>query len=291
MELEIHQKHEHQQPKDLPGVLVVEPPPAMAIFGDKFLVSEQFKLLKAWESPFPLEEFLISNSQSIQAILSAGYAPVTLEILRLLPSLRLVVTASAGVNHINLPECHRRGIAVTNSGNVFSDDCADAAVGLLIDVCRKVSAADRYMRQGLWMSRGDYALGSKLGGKRIGIVGLGKIGLEVAKMLEAFGCTILQVLLALGKNGVIVNIGRGAIINEKELVRCLVEGEIGGAGLDVFENEPNVPQELFAMDNVVMSPHNAVFTTESFMALCELVVGNLEAFFTNKPLLSPVIDD
>ncbi|KAK1559032.1 hypothetical protein Q3G72_009780 [Acer saccharum] len=259
----------------------------MAIFGDKFLVSEQFKLLKAWESPFPLEEFLISNSQSIQAILSAGYAPVTLEILRLLPSLRLVVTASAGVNHINLPECHRRGIAVTNSGNVFSDDCADAAVGLLIDVCRKVSAADRYMRQGLWMSRGDYALGSKLGGKLIGIVGLGKIGLEVAKMLEAFG----QVLLALGKNGVIVNIGRGAIINEKELVRCLVEGEIGGAGLDVFENEPNVPQELFAMDNVVMSPHNAVFTTESFMALCELVVGNLEAFFTNKPLVSPVIDD
>ncbi|KAK3194939.1 hypothetical protein Dsin_026249 [Dipteronia sinensis] len=143
MELEIHQEHEHQQPKDLPGVVVIKPPPPMVLFGDKFLVSEKFKLLKAWESPLPLEEFLISNSQSIQAILCSGANLVTLEILRLLPSLRLVVTASAGVNHINLPECRLRVIAVTNSGKVFSDDCADAAVGLLIDVWRKVSAADR----------------------------------------------------------------------------------------------------------------------------------------------------
>ncbi|KAK2650483.1 hypothetical protein Ddye_017972 [Dipteronia dyeriana] len=191
MELEIHKKYEHQQPKDLPRVLVVKPPPPMAIFGDKYLVSEKFKLLKAWESPLPLEEFLISNSQSIQAMLCTGFAMVTLEILRPLPSLRLVVSASSGVHHINLPECRRRGIAVTNSGNAYSDDCADATVGLLIEVWRKVSAADRYVRQGLWMSRGDYAHGSKLGGKRIGIVGLGKIGLEVAKRLKPFGCTIL----------------------------------------------------------------------------------------------------
>jgi hydroxypyruvate reductase 2 len=74
------------------------------------------------------------------------------------------------------------------------------------------------------------------------------------------------------------------------MVRCLVHGEIAGAGLDVFENEPDVPKELFELDNVVLSPHRAVFTSESFMALCELVVGNLEAFFSNTPLLSPVID-
>ncbi|CAB4300211.1 unnamed protein product [Prunus armeniaca] len=73
-----------------------------------------------------------------------------------------------------------------------------------------------------------------------------------------------EVLSALGREGVIVNVGRGAIIDEKELVRCLVHGEIGGAGLDVFENEPHVPQELFALDNVVLSPHNAALTPESF---------------------------
>ncbi|EEF50430.1 glycerate dehydrogenase, putative [Ricinus communis] len=100
-----------------------------------------------------------------------------------------------------------------------------------------------------------------------------------------------EVLSALGKKGIIVNIGRGAIIDEKEMVRCLMEGEIAGAGLDVFENEPHVPKELLEMDNVVLSPHRAVFTPEAFMALCKLVVGNLEAYLTNRPLLSPIMDD
>ena len=175
----------------------------------------------------------------------------------------------------------------------------------------------------------------QLGGKRVGIVGLGGFGLAVAKRLEVSGCTVLynsrkqkpfvpypfysnvyelaadsdaliiccelnaetrhmvnrEVMLALGKQGIIINIARGAIINEKEMVECLVQGEIGGAGLDVFENEPNVPKELFELDNVVLSPHRVVFTPEGFMAASELVVGNLEAFFSDKPLLSPVMDE
>nr|GEU66734.1 glyoxylate/hydroxypyruvate reductase HPR3-like [Tanacetum cinerariifolium] len=69
------------------------------------------------------------------------------------------------------------------------------------------------------------------------------------------------VMKALGKHGVIVNVARGAIIDEVELVKCLVEGEIGGAGLDVIENEPNVPKELFGLDNVVLLPHKTAFTT------------------------------
>ena len=175
----------------------------------------------------------------------------------------------------------------------------------------------------------------QVGGKRVGIVGLGHIGYEVAKRLEAFGCSISynsrkkkphvpytfyqhvcelaantdaliiccgltdqtrhlinkEVFSALGKEGVIINIGRGAIIDEKEMVRCLVEGEIAGAGLDVFENEPDVPKELFSLDNVVLSPHTAVFTPESLMDLSKLVVGNLEAFFSGRPLLSEYLDD
>lgn len=98
-----------------------------------------------------------------------------------------------------------------------------------------------------------------------------------------------EVILALGKGGFIVNVGRGGLIDEKELVKCLMEGKIGGAGLDVFENEPHVPKELFEMNNVVLSPHCAAFTLESLMNLCELVAGNLEAFFSNKPLINPVI--
>ena len=96
-------------------------------------------------------------------------------------------------------------------------------------------------------------------------------------------------MLALGKQGFIVNVGRGGLIDEKELVKCLMEGEIGGAGLDVFENEPHVAKELLAMNNVVLSPHSAAFTVESMMNLCELMGGNLEAFFLNKPLITPVM--
>ncbi|KAG5565616.1 hypothetical protein RHGRI_001505 [Rhododendron griersonianum] len=91
--------------------------------------------------------------------------------------------------------------------------------------------------------------------------------------------------------GIIINIARGAIIDEKELVGCLVRGEIAGAGLDVFENEPNVPKELFAMDNVVLLPHRAAFTEGAFFNAFRLVMDNLEAFFSNRPLLSPVIDE
>ncbi|KAL6498790.1 hypothetical protein OROGR_028337 [Orobanche gracilis] len=239
--------------------------------------------------------------------------------------------------------------AAANAANVFSTDVADFAVGLL-DLLRKISGGNRYVKNGLWHKQGSYPLGYKggactrlflllrreLGGKQVGIVGLGSIGIEVAKRLESFGCRISyysrdkkpsvpyvfypnilrlaamsdilviccalteqthhmidrDVLLALGKEGVIVNIARGAVIDEKELVTFLRQGKIRGAGLDVFENEPCVPNEIFELDgNVVLSPHNGVFTEESFGDLYELVTGNLEAFFGNKPLLSLVSEE
>lgn len=90
-------------------------------------------------------------------------------------------------------------------------------------------------------------------------------------------------MTALGKKGIIVNIGRGPLVDEKE-----VEGELGGAGLDVFENEPEVPKELLTMDNVVLSPHKAVATPEAFEAVREIVFGNVKAFISNKPLLSEI---
>uniref|UniRef100_A0A2P2IHY2 Glycerate dehydrogenase n=1 Tax=Rhizophora mucronata TaxID=61149 RepID=A0A2P2IHY2_RHIMU len=98
-------------------------------------------------------------------------------------------------------------------------------------------------------------------------------------------------MMALGRGGVIINVGRGALVDEKKMVQFLVEGNLGGAGLDVFEDEPNVPKELYKMDNVVLSPHKAVLTPESFEAMGDLVLANLKAFFSNEPLLSPVKND
>ncbi|KAA8515966.1 hypothetical protein F0562_019145 [Nyssa sinensis] len=322
-----------QVPSELPKVLVLRPPSVFTAYQKQF--SQKFHFLKAWESPIPTDQFLTIYASSVQAMLCSGGTPITSDVLRHLPSLRVIVTTSAGLNHIDLSECRRRGICIANAGTVFSEDVADMAVGLLLDVLRRITAADRYVRGGLWPIKGDYPLASKLGDKRVGIVGLGSIGLEVARRLEAFGCTISynsrkkkssvsfpfylnvcelaansdilviccaltdqtrhminkEVLSALGEQGVIVNIGRGAVIDENELVHFLVQGKIAGAGLDVFENEPKVPTELVALNNVVLSPHRAVFTEESFLDLYELMSGNLEAFFSNKPLLSPIMDE
>ncbi|XP_075518557.1 glyoxylate/hydroxypyruvate reductase HPR3-like [Primulina tabacum] len=321
---EVDQKNLH-----LPEVIVFGPPSVFKIYSLQF--SSKFKMLKPWESPLPLPQYLAEHAQNTRVALCSGICPLPATVIAQLPSLSLVVSTSAGMNHIDLMECRRRGIAVVNGATVFSVDVADLAVGLLIDVSRKISAGNRYVRNGLWREQGIYPLGFKLGGKKVGIVGLGSIGLEVAKRLEAFGCSLLyhsrkknssvsyifhsnilelaaasdvlviccplteqtrhminrDVLLALGKEGLIINIARGSVIDEKELVRCLQQREIAGAGLDVFENEPRVPTELFELDNVVLSPHFAVFTEESFRDSYELVTGNLEAFFSNKPLLSP----
>ncbi|XP_021318080.1 hydroxyphenylpyruvate reductase isoform X1 [Sorghum bicolor] len=98
-----------------------------------------------------------------------------------------------------------------------------------------------------------------------------------------------RVLDALGPEGVLVNIARGGNVDEQELVLALQDGRIAGAGLDVFQNEPHVPPELGDMDNVVLTAHEAVFTEESAADLRELMIGNLEAFFSGKPLLTPVL--
>ena len=95
----------------------------------------------------------------------------------------------------------------------------------------------------------------------------------------------------LGKDGVIVNVGRGSLIDEKELVWCLMEEEIRDAGLDLFENEPNVPNELFPLDNVVLSPHAASLTSDGFTEVCELAAEALEVFFSSKLPSTQVLDD
>lgn len=98
-----------------------------------------------------------------------------------------------------------------------------------------------------------------------------------------------KVIDALGPKGILINIGRGAHVDERQLVAALLEGRLGGAGLDVFENEPEVPEELFKLENVVLLPHVGSDTEETCQAMADLVIGNLEAHFMNKPLLTPVL--
>ncbi|CAL5029044.1 unnamed protein product [Urochloa decumbens] len=299
---------------------------------------QRYRVLDFFASNKPLQDFLAAAAAlpdpPCAAIIVGGRSVrVDAAFLDAAPSLAFVFSTGAGVDHIDLHECARRGVAVTNSGNVYSVDVADHAVGMLIDVLRRISAAERFVRGGLWPAQGQYPLGTKVGGKRVGIIGLGNIGSLIAKRLEAFGCVIYynsrkqkdsvsskyfssvhdlaaesdvlvvacalnkdtrhivnkDVLEALGKDGIIINIGRGANIDEMELVRALKEGRIAGAGLDVFENEPKVPTELFSMDNVVTTNHVAVFTSESRAEVRDTTISNLEAFFSGEPLLTPLV--
>lgn len=106
---------------------------------------------------------------------------------------------------------------------------------------------------------------------------------------ETYHIVNRQVIDALGPNGVVINIGRGQHIDQPELVSALTEGRLAGAGLDVFENEPEVPEQLLGLENVVLSPHVGSDTVETCKTMADLVISNLEAHFLNKPLLTPVV--
>jgi lactate dehydrogenase-like 2-hydroxyacid dehydrogenase len=215
---------------------------------------------------------------------------------------------------------------------VLTDDVADLAWALLLATARRVSFADRFVRAGRW-PRGGPPLSTKVSGKRLGIFGLGKIGLAIAKRAEGFdmpvaysgrsrnetvayryepsleglaaasdfliisvsaspatrGIVSRAVLDALGPAGILVNVARGSVVDEPALVAALAEGRIGGAGLDVFAHEPQVPEALWAMDNVVLQPHQASATVETRLAMANLVLANLEAHFAGRGPITPVV--
>ncbi|GLJ55129.1 hypothetical protein SUGI_1183130 [Cryptomeria japonica] len=294
-------------------------------------LDSKFTIYKLYEA-HDREGFLAEHSQSIRGVVCGGHDGINAQLMDALTCLEIVAVNGVGFDRVDLAKCRQRNIAVSNTPDVLTDDVADLAMALMLDALRQISASDRYVRQGLWQSKGDYKLTCKLSGKRVGIVGLGRIGLAIAKRAQAFGCSIAyhsrskksdvsfmyhsnvidlaassdvlvvacsltkdtrhiinkSVLDALGAKGTLVNIGRGALVDEEELVKALVEGRIQGAGLDVFEDEPHVPQELYSLENVVLLPHVGSGTWETRKAMADLVVGNLEAHFLKKPLLTPV---
>ncbi|KAL2516177.1 Glyoxylate/hydroxypyruvate reductase A HPR2 [Forsythia ovata] len=296
-------------------------------------LSKRFTLFKFWQiPPNSKHEFLNQNSSSILAVVGNGIHGANSELIDSLPNLEIIASHSSGLDKIDLPRCREKGIRVTYTPDALTEEVADLAILLTLATLRRICAADRFVRTGLWKNS-DFDLSNKFSGKSIGIIGLGRIGSAIAKRAEGFGCSIgyhsrtrkphskytyypsvidlasnSQILIvacaltdetrhivdrdvidALGADGVVVNIGRGDHIDEPELVSALIEGRLTGAGLDVFEHEPEVPKILLGLDNVVLSPHVGTCTMETRKAMADLVVDNLEAHFSNKPLLTPVI--
>jgi lactate dehydrogenase-like 2-hydroxyacid dehydrogenase len=257
---------------------------------------------------------------------------VSAALMEKLPALEIIANSGVGYDSIDTVVAKGRGIRVTNTPDVLNDAVAEVTIGLMIALARRIPQADRFIREGGWLHR-QYPNFAELNGRTLGIVGLGRIGKEIARRAQAMKMRVVYngrkhqprepfsyyddllamardadwlvviapgskqtdglisraALEALGPKGFLVSMARGSMVDQDALVEMLGSGALGGAALDVFRDEPNVPEALFAMENVVLSPHQGSKTVETRDAMGALVVANLRAHFSGEPLLTAVI--
>ncbi|MCP1910893.1 MULTISPECIES: 2-hydroxyacid dehydrogenase [Bradyrhizobium] len=254
--------------------------------------------------------------------------------LAMFPKLEIVGSFGVGYDHVDSAYARDHNIVVTNTPDVLTEEVADVAMGLLIATLREFVKADRYVRSGLWQTQ-NYPLSvGSLRDRKIGIVGMGRIGQAIGRRLDASRVPVsyhsrnpskdvsykhypdliemakavdtlivivpggastakminADVLKALGPRGVLINVARGSVVDEPALVAALKSGTILAAGLDVFAAEPNVPDELKAMQNVVLLPHIGSASVVTRNAMDQLVVDNIKNWFAGKPPLTPVAE-
>jgi lactate dehydrogenase-like 2-hydroxyacid dehydrogenase len=292
-------------------------------------LEQQFTAHKLWLEP-DRDAFIASVADRITAVASTGGRGVDAATMDQLPKLKLIAHFGVGVDSVDVAAARERGIAVTNTPDVLTDDVADLAMALLLATVRRIPQGDRYVREGKWLNA-PFPLTDTMQGKTLGVVGMGRIGRAIAKRGEAFnlkvayqgpnrkgdvpwryfahpvalahevdflvaacpggeatrGLVSAEVIEALGPKGVLVNISRGSVVDEPALVDALREGKLGAAGLDVFADEPRVPEALLKMDNVVLQPHVGSATHPTRGAMGQLVLDNLDAFFQGRPLRTP----
>ena len=280
-----------------------------------------------------LKTLLTQVGSQIRAIATGGGSGVNPTIFDALPNLEIIAINGIGTDAVDLQKAKARGVRVTTTPDVLTDDVADLGMALLLAASREICHGDRFVRQGSWVRRASLPLARKVSGKRLGIFGMGRIGRAIARRAEPFDLKIAYTDLrafpdltydfapdvialaarsdflviaaaggaqsrgaigravfdALGPDGILVNVARGSVVDEDALVSALVEHRIGGAGLDVFVDEPNVPTALLGLDNVVLQPHRASATVETRVAMGELVLSNLAAHFAGTPLKTPVV--
>ncbi|MGI6246398.1 MAG: 2-hydroxyacid dehydrogenase [Pseudochelatococcus sp.] len=275
--------------------------------------------------------WLAEHGATARGIAAAYGVPVDAALIDALPRLEIIAAFGVGYDNIDTGAAARRGVVVTNTPDVLTDEVADLAVGLLIATIRQIPQADRYLRAGGWLEK-PFPLSPTLRGRKIGIFGLGRIGIAIAHRLAAFDVTILyhnrnprtdvpyryvdtlkglaeeadvllvaapggegthrvvdaEVLAALGRDGILVNIGRGGIVDEQALIAALEQGVIRSAGLDVFADEPRVPQALIDIGHTVLLPHVGSASEYTRDTMGQLMVDNLRAWFAGRGPLTPV---
>ncbi|MEM9104283.1 MAG: 2-hydroxyacid dehydrogenase [Pseudomonadota bacterium] len=279
------------------------------------------------------EAVIAAVSANVRGVACGHLIPFDQAMIDRFPRLEIISNFGVGYDNVDAVYAASKNIIVTNTPDVLTEEVADTAIGLMIMTARQLSAAERWLRAGHWSH--DYPLTpGTLRDKKLGIIGLGRIGRAIARRAEAmlmdisyhnrnpvadanyqyFGslsdmamhCDVLlsvapggastkhivnaDVLKALGPEGIFINIGRGSVADEAALIEALQNNVILSAGLDVFENEPNVPEALIDMDHVVLLPHVGSASQHTRDAMGRLQVSNLVQWFEKGEPVTPVAE-
>ncbi|WP_460125597.1 2-hydroxyacid dehydrogenase [Pseudomonas sp. S2_C03] len=282
-------------------------------------------------APTPAEraEAIATHGARIDAVLTRGPLGLYADEIALLTALKIICVIGAGYEHVDLQAAADRGITVTNGAGVNASSVADHAMAMLLSLVRDIPRADAAVRRGEWPK----IMRPSLAHKRMGILGLGAVGMAIAKRaangfdmsisyhnrqhrsdvpysfcstptelarasdflvvatpggLGTRGLINKSVLEALGPNGFLINIARASVVSTVDLVSALEQRRIAGAALDVFDHEPQVPDSLKVLSNVVLTPHVAGLSPEATQGTVELVGRNLTAFFSGLPVITPI---
>jgi lactate dehydrogenase-like 2-hydroxyacid dehydrogenase len=294
-------------------------------------LDENFTVHRLWQAP-DKQAFLAPLRERVRAIATTGGVGADAALMDALPNAKIVACFAVGVDAVDLGAAKARGVRVTNTPDVLTDCVADLAIALVLASARLVVRGDRFVRSGQWLE-GALEYGRKIGGSKLGVLGLGRIGTAIAERAEALKMAVVwhgprpkpearwryvpdlvamarevdflvvaspggaatkhlvdrRVMEALGPEGTLVNIARGSVVDERTMVELLGAKRLGFAALDVFEDEPRVPEALFRMENVILQPHQGSATHATRAAMGQLVVDNLKAFFAGEALLTPVV--
>ena len=275
--------------------------------------------------------WLAAHGAGIRYALTDGHYGIKPEYLAGLPDLEVVSSNGVGYDAIDTDAAVARNLIVTHTPSVLNAEVATTTLMLMIACYRNFNAEVDNATSGRWAQNGNLPLGRSADNRTIGIFGLGRIGMEIARKLAPFDPKILyhtrskrdvdftyyddllamardaevliciapggssthhkvnaDVMEALGPDGVLINVGRGSIVDEDALIVALTSGKLGAAGLDVFENEPHIPSALRAMPNVVLTPHIGSATIETRDAMAQLAVDNLLQHSKNGTVITAV---
>jgi glyoxylate reductase len=270
------------------------------------------------------EDDLITLLAEADAAIVLLQDPITRRVLEATPNLRCVSNFAVGYNNIDIDAARELGVTVTNTPGVLTEATADLTMALILSITRRIVEGDAEMRA---TGRCEWEplklLGASLQGKRLGVVGMGRIGSAVAIRARAFGLDVvgirraepLEELLAtsdivslhaplsrethhiidaaalarMKPGSYLVNTSRGALVDEEALCDALESGHLRGAALDVYEHEPSVNPRLLALRNVVIVPHIGSATEEARSAMARIAAMNVLLFLKGGEPLHRVV--